>query len=100
MGIIRGYGHSLSGEFCTNNIDGFQAVQKKKNPCISCCQVPYVLNKIWRLQSCARLQLKGSSVLFSTLLCSLVFFMFKTHCMYVYFIVSYGIFCGQPVIPK
>ena len=30
MGITRGYGHSLSGEFCTNNMDGFHAVLKKK----------------------------------------------------------------------
>ena len=53
MRITRRYGHSISGEFCTNNIDNFQAVKKKKkkkkNPCISCCQVPYVLNEIWRL---------------------------------------------------
>ena len=55
MGITRGYGHSLSGEFCTNNIDGFQAVLKKNLPCISCYQVPYVLNEIWRLQSCEKL---------------------------------------------
>ena len=26
MGISRGYGHSISREYCTNNIDGFQAV--------------------------------------------------------------------------
>ena len=70
------YGHSISGEFCTNNMDGFHAVPKKKNflslkghlhksvntvvasyvsSRISCCQVPYVLNEIWSLQSCERL---------------------------------------------
>ena len=55
MGITRRYSHSISGEFYTNNIDNFQAVlkkkkkKKKKNPCISCCQVPYVLNEIRRL---------------------------------------------------
>ena len=29
MGISRGYGHSISKEYCTNNIDGFQAVLRK-----------------------------------------------------------------------
>ena len=29
MGIKRRYGQSISGEFCTNNIDNFQAVFKK-----------------------------------------------------------------------
>ena len=29
MGINRGYGHSISREYCTNNIDGFEAVLRK-----------------------------------------------------------------------
>ena len=29
MGIARGYGHSMSGGFYTNNIDGFEAVLRK-----------------------------------------------------------------------
>ena len=29
MGIIRGYGHSISSEYYTNNIDGFEAVLRK-----------------------------------------------------------------------
>ena len=29
MGITRGYGHSISREYCTNNIDGFEAVLRK-----------------------------------------------------------------------
>ena len=29
MGITRGYGHSISREYCTNNIDGFKAVLRK-----------------------------------------------------------------------
>ena len=29
MGITRGYGHSISGEYRTNNIDGFEAVLRK-----------------------------------------------------------------------
>ena len=29
MGISRGYGHSIPREYCTNNIDGFQAVLRK-----------------------------------------------------------------------
>ena len=31
MGITKGYGHSMSGEFCTNNIDGFEAVLRKND---------------------------------------------------------------------
>ena len=29
MGITRGYGHSISSECCTNNINGFEAVLRK-----------------------------------------------------------------------
>ena len=29
MGITRGYGHSISREYCTNKIDGFEAVLRK-----------------------------------------------------------------------
>ena len=29
MGITRGYGHSIPSEFCTKNIDGFEAVLRK-----------------------------------------------------------------------
>ena len=29
MVITRGYGHSISREYCTNNIDGFEAVLRK-----------------------------------------------------------------------
>ena len=29
VGISRGYGQSISREYCTNNIDGFQAVLRK-----------------------------------------------------------------------
>ena len=29
MGISRGYGHSISRKYCTNNIDGFEAVLRK-----------------------------------------------------------------------
>ena len=29
MGVTRGYGHSISREFCANNIDGFEAVLRK-----------------------------------------------------------------------
>ena len=29
MGITRGYGHSISREYCTNNIDIFEAVLRK-----------------------------------------------------------------------
>ena len=73
MGITRGYGHSISGEFCTNDMDGFHAVLKKKKkdfqfersfiqeckyccgflcifPRISCCQVPYKCAK-WNMES-------------------------------------------------
>ena len=69
MGIIRGYGHSISSEYCTNNIDGLEADLRKMisslrgwlhksvntilasyvSAHISCYQVPYVLNGIWKL---------------------------------------------------
>ena len=29
MGITRGYGHSMSAEFCTNNFDEFEAILRK-----------------------------------------------------------------------
>ena len=32
MGITMGYGYSVSGEFCTNNIDGFEAVLSSAFP--------------------------------------------------------------------
>ena len=69
MGITRGYGHSISKGYRTNNIDGFEVVLRKMIsslrgqlhksvillwlpmylPRTSCYQVPYVLNGMWKL---------------------------------------------------
>ena len=34
MGITRGYGHSISGEFCTNKIDRFEAALSNMIFCV------------------------------------------------------------------